>query len=62
MADADYQKLEDNLRLFLRVLQRPDHTPPVYRALATLPHPTPTDPTEPTTLVELVETMREKMG
>lgn len=60
--ESDYQKLEDNLRLFLRVLQRPNNTPPVYRALATLPHPAPTGQSEPATLIELVESMREKMG
>ena len=58
----DYQKLQDNLRLFLRVLQRPNKTPPVYRALDTLPHPLPTKGAPASTLVELVEAMREKMG
>ena len=58
---SDYQKLEDNLRLFLRVLQRPDNTPPIYRALATLPHPQANDEAAPQTLVELVARMREKL-
>lgn len=60
--EADYQKLQDNLRLFLRVLQRPDKTPPVYRALATLPHARLDVGTEPTTLVELVAAMQRKMA
>ncbi len=60
--EPDYQKLQDNLRLFLRVLQPPNKTPPVYRALATLPHPVIPSGNEPTTLVELVEAMRSKMG
>jgi hypothetical protein len=59
---TDYQKVEDNLRLFLRVLQRPDNTPPVYRALATLPHAQTQVPPGTGTLVELVEAMREKLG
>jgi len=58
----DYQKLQDNLRLFLRVLQPPNKTPPVYRALATLPHPSVSNGSEPTTLVQLVEAMRAKMA
>ena len=61
--EPDYQKLQDNLRLFLRVLQRPDNTPPVYRALATLPHARlDGEQSESTTLIGLVEAMREKMG
>ncbi len=57
----DYQKLQDNLRLFLRVLQPPNKTPPVYRALATLPHASIPQGKEPATLVALVEAMRAKM-
>jgi hypothetical protein len=60
--DASYQKLEDNLRLFLRVLERPDNTPPVYRALATLPHLQQKVADEAGTLVELVEAMRVKLS
>ncbi len=59
---TDFQKLEDNLQLFLRVLQRPDNTPPVYRALATLPHAPASAQSEPGTLVELIEAMRSKLG
>lgn len=60
--EADYQKLQDNLRLFLRVLQRPDKTPPVYRALQTLPHARLEAGDEPTSLVELVAAMQRKMA
>ena len=60
--EPDYQKVEDNLRLFLRVLQRPDNTPPVYRALATLPHAQHAARNKPGNLVELVEAMRAKMA
>lgn len=62
IGEPDYQKLQDNLRLFLRVLQRPDKTPPVYRALDTLPHAPGGNGTEASTLVELVAAMRVKMG
>ena len=61
-SEPDYQKLQDNLRLFLRVLQPPNKTPPVYRALATLPHAVVSHGTEPNTLVDLIEAMRAKMG
>lgn len=62
VGEPDYQKLQDNLRLFLRVLQPPNKTPPVYRALATLPHAMINAGSEPTNLVALVEAMRSKMA
>jgi hypothetical protein len=57
----DFQKVQDNLRLFLRVLQQPDKTPPAYRVLATLPHRPAVDGSELSSLVELVAAMREKL-
>ena len=62
LGEPDYQKLQDNLRLFLRVLEPPNKTPPVYRALDTLPHPRLTVGNAPIRLVDLVEAMRLKMG
>ncbi len=62
VGEADYQKLQDNLRLFLRVLQPPNKTPPVHRAIAAAPHATLVQGSSPTTLIELVEAIRAKMG
>jgi len=60
-ADPDHQKLQDNLRLFLRVIQ-PPHKTPVYRAVATLSHAVVSNGSEPATLVALVEAMKTKLS
>lgn len=61
--EADYQKLQDNLRLFLRMVQRTDKTPAVYRAVATLPHAKlEVGASEPETLVDLVAAMERKLA
>lgn len=60
-SDPDHQKLQDNLRLFLRVIQ-PPHKTPVYRAVATLPHAVVSNGEEAATLVALVEAMKTKLS
>jgi hypothetical protein len=61
--EADYQKLQDNLRLFLRMVQRTDKTPAVYRAVATLPHAKlDVGASEAETLVDLVAAMQRKLS
>ncbi len=56
--EADYQKLHDNLRLFVGMLHRDHRSPPVYRPLATLPHEAVTGSTS---LVDLISAMKDKM-